>query len=414
MNKLMLFALLAGVGLAGLYFAGVMPGQKAVTGPSRAAGAAAVSGTQPGAIDATAPAVSVAAVTTADFVETVLITGSVVARDEVLITPEIEGFRVIELTAEEGDTVTKGQLLARLSSYTLEAQVAQNDASLARADASIAVARSAITQAETSLKEADNAFDRTKSLKQSGYASTAAFEQREAAALNAKSRVASSFDSLKSAEADRALLDAQRRDLVWRRSKAEIRSPVDGQISRRTARVGGVASASSDAMFRIIARGDIELDAEIAEGDIGKIREGQLARVTVTGLSEVPGTVRLVASEVDRSTRLGKVRIALAANKAVRPGAFGRGTVTTASSRGLAVPTSAVVYVNGNASVQVVNNARVATRAIVAGLKTQQFIEVRSGLADGDIVVAKAGSFLRDGDLVRPITVEPVKTGATQ
>ena len=86
---------------------------------------------------------------------------------------------------------------------------------MARADASIAVARSAINQAETSLKEADNAFDRTKSLKQSGYASTAAFEQREAAALNAKSKVASSLDSLKSAEADKAVLEAQRRDLVF-------------------------------------------------------------------------------------------------------------------------------------------------------------------------------------------------------
>jgi HlyD family secretion protein len=411
MNKPMVIALLTAVGLGGLYFAGVLPGQKSAPAP---VGTAATPGGKPSAVDATAPAVSIATVTTADFVETVLITGSVVARDEVLITPEIEGFRVIELTAEEGDTVTKGQLLARLSSDTLEAQVAQNDASLARGDAAIAVARSAITQAETSLKEADNAFDRTKSLKQSGYASTAAFEQREAAALNAKSKVASSLDSLRSAEADKALLEAQRRDLVWRRSKSEIRSPVDGQISRRTARVGAVASSASDAMFRIIARGDIELDAEIAEGDIGKIREGQAARVTVTGMTEVPGTVRLISSEVDRSTRLGKVRIALAPNKALRPGGFGRGTITTASSRGLAVPTSAVVYVNGNASVQVVKDARVATRPIVSGLKTQQFIEVRSGLAEGDQVVTKAGSFLRDGDLVRPITAELAKSGATQ
>jgi HlyD family secretion protein len=411
MNKPMFFALLTGAGLAGLYYVGVLPGQKPAPVPLATA---ANNGGKSGAIDTTAPAVSVAAVTTADFVETVLITGSVVARDEVLITPEIEGFRVIELMAEEGDSVTKGQLLAKLSSDTLEAQVAQNDASLTRADASIAVARSAITQAETSMKEADNAFDRTKSLKQSGYASTAAFEQREAAALNARAKLASSRDSLKSAEADKALLEAQRSDLVWRRSKSEIRSPVDGQISRRTARVGAVASSASEPMFRIIARGDIELDAEIAEGDIGKIREGQVARVTVTGMTEVPGTVRLISSEVDRSTRLGKVRIALAANKSLRPGGFGRGTITTASSRGLAVPTSAVVYVNGNASVQVVKESRVSTRAIGSGLKTQQFIEVRTGLAEGDLVVAKAGSFLRDGDQVRPITAELAKSGATQ
>jgi HlyD family secretion protein len=258
------------------------------------------------------------------------------------------------------------------------------------------------------VKEATNAFDRTKTLKQSGYASSATFDLRESAAVTAQSRVVAALDGLKSSQADKAALEAARSELAWRRSKSEIRSPVDGVISRRTARVGGVAGAASEPMFRIIARGDVELDAEVAESDMAKIKEGQSARVTITGTGDVTGTVRLVSSEVDRSTRLGKVRVFFGANPALRLGAFGRGTIETARSHGLAAPTSAVVYSPLGASVQLVKNGRVETRQVEAGLKTQTAIEIRSGLIDGDIIVAKSGSFLRNGDAVRAMPINAV------
>jgi HlyD family secretion protein len=400
MKKFLVIFGFIGIALAVLYGTGHLPGQ-AMVAPKAAPTAAAPPGS-----DRTAPAVSVATVSPTDFIETVLITGSVVARDEILITPEIEGFRVVELLTEEGDTVRSGQVLARLSSDTLEAQVAQNDANLARSDAAIAVARSSIVQAEASVKEAANAFDRTKSLKQSGYASSATYDQRESAALNAQAKVTSALDGLKSAQADRAAFEASRRELIWRRSKSEIRSPVDGMISRRTARVGSVVGATSDAMFRVIARGEVELDAEVAESDMGKIKEGQPTTVTITGAGDVTGNVRLVSSEVDRTTRLGKVRVFFGKNPALRLGAFGRGTIETARSHGLAAPTSAVVYSAAGASVLVVKDGRVATRKVVTGLKTQASIEILSGLVDGDTLVAKSGSFLRNGDAVRAMVLD--------
>ena len=77
-----------------------------------------------------------------------LATGSLVAREEILVGPEVEGLRVTEVLADEGMRVKKGDVLARLVADTLDAQVAQNDAALARATAAIAQARSAIVQAE--------------------------------------------------------------------------------------------------------------------------------------------------------------------------------------------------------------------------------------------------------------------------
>lgn len=361
-----------------------------------------------------APTVSVVEASVVDFTETVLVTGSVVARSEVMISPEIEGFRITELAAEEGDWVTKGQLLARLTSDTLEAQLAQNEANIARSDAAISVARSAIVQADAALKEADAAFDRARPLKQSGTISGALFDQREAAARTAEARLASARESLKSAEADKVALAAARRELEWRRSKSEIRSPVDGHVSRRTARLGAVASAQAEPLFRLIEKGEIELDAEVAERDLGKIREGQPASITVTGAGDAAGKVRLISSEVDRTTRIGKVKIGIGTNRAFKIGAFGRGTIETGRSRGVGVPTSAVIFNQDSATVQAIQGDRVVTRTVETGIISGQYVEIRKGLSERELVVAKSGSFLRDGDVVRPIVAPTKVSGVTQ
>jgi len=353
-----------------------------------------------------AAAVTVVRAAPADFVETVLATGSLVAREEILVGPEVEGLRIIEVLADEGMRVKKGDVLARLVSDTLDAQVAQNDAALARAAASIAQARSSIVQAEARLVESRNAFERAKPLRDAGHMAESAYDTREQAARTAQAQLVAAQDGLKAAEAEKAQIEAQRRELVWRRGRTEVVSPADGIVSRRMARIGGYAAGAAEPMFRIVANGEVELDAEVVETRMGAIRVGQRARVDVAGAGEIMGTVRLVSPEVDKSTRLGRVRIYLGDNPALRVGAFARGSIETASGNGLAVPASAVLYGPDGASVQVVRGNRVETRRIKPGLASGTLVEVREGLAEGDLVVARSGTFLRDGDAVRPVAGE--------
>lgn len=355
------------------------------------------------------PAVSVIKVAPAELVETVMVTGTLVPREEILVAPEVEGLRVLELDAEEGDWVTKGQVLATLVHATLDAQLAQNTALLAKADASIARAGSTIAQAEAALKEAKNALERAKPLRQSGYLSDSVFDQREAAARTSEAVLVAARDGLKVAEAEKASLEAQRQELEWRRSKTEVKAPAEGLVSRRDVRVGSLAASTADAMFRIIARGEIELDAEVPEAELASIKAGQPATVAVAGLGEVTGKVRLVSPEIDRTTRLGRVRISLTSKEPLRIGGFGRGTVATANGRGLAVPASAVLYGPDGASVQVVKGGRVSTRKVKTGLRAGGRVEIAEGLVDGEVVIVRSGTFLRDGDQVRPV-FEPAGT----
>lgn len=348
-------------------------------------------------------AVTVAKVTEATLVETAVVTGTLVPRDEILVSPEVEGMRVLELVADVGDRVEKGQKLAVLERATLNEQLAQIDASLARADASIAQAKSQIAQAEAAATEAKAALDRALPLNKSGYVSDAVRDQREAASRTSAAQLVAARDGLKVAEASKVELQAQKRTAEWRLSKTEIRAPRAGVISRRNARVGGLASAVAEPLFRIVADGLIELDGEATETALARIKPGQPAIVEVAGVGNVEGKVRLVSPEIDRATRLGSVRILLGDQPGLRTGAFGRGRIETASSRGLAVPASALLYVDDRAEVLVVIDGRVAKREVKTGLRADQLVEIKSGVAAGDLVVATAGTFLRDGDAVRAI-----------
>ena len=139
--------------------------------------------------DQLAAAVTVVRVAPAHFTETVLATGSLVAREEILVGPEVEGLRITEVLADEGQRVKKGDVLAKLVADTLDAQVAQNDAGLARATAAMAQARSSIVQAEARVVEAGNAFERAKPLRTAGHMSESAYDQREQAARTAEAQL---------------------------------------------------------------------------------------------------------------------------------------------------------------------------------------------------------------------------------
>jgi RND family efflux transporter MFP subunit len=406
MKRKWLLAGLALVGAAGLAFAatGTNPVRLAEKVAGKALGSEAKVDTPK---DVVPPAVSVVKADVADFTETVLVTGSLVPRLEILVAPEIEGFRVLDLKVEEGDRVEQGDVLATLAHESLDAQLAQNEAQLARTTAAIAQARSLISQAEARLEEARAAFERAKPLKQSGHISESVFDQREAAARTAQALLVSARDGLRVSEAEKAAVEAQRRELAWKRGRTEVRAPASGIVSRRNARVGAVASAVGDPMFRIIANGEIELDAEVPEADLARIAERQPARVTVAGSIEATGKVRLVSPEVDRATRLGRVRVFLGENPNLHVGAFGRGVIETTQARGLAVPLSAVMYGPSGPYVLTVAEDIVARRAVRLGLTTDGKIEVREGLPAGALVVAKAGTFLREGDRVRPVLEAP-------
>lgn len=395
MSRKVITAVTLAVIAAGVAYYGVLPALKA-----RKAAESAATTTVPADH---APMISVVKAQRAEFRETVLVSGSLVAREEILVAPEIEGLRVVELFADEGSAVKKGDVLARLVSEQLDAQIAQNDAAKARAVAAIAQAQSQIVQAQARAKEAVAQLERAEPLKKSGYLSGSTYDQRESAASTAQAQIVAAEDGLKAAEADKVQVEAQRRELDWRRNNTDVKAPADGVVSRRNARIGAMATSVADPMFRIIQNSEVELDAEVVETDLYKIKTGQKVLVSTPGGDDVQGDVRLVSPEVDKTTRLGRVRVFLGPQPELKIGAFARGVIDTAQSSGIALPSTAVTFGTDGPHVQIVKDNTVERRAVKTGLQSGGLVQIVEGVALDDVVVARAGTFLRNGDKIRPV-----------
>ena len=348
------------------------------------------------------PAVTVTEAKKISFVDNVLVTGSLVPREEVLVGPEIDGYRLTELLAEEGDHVKEGQVLAKVSREILEAQLAQNTASLSKTQAAMDQVRNQITESEATLRQVQDAFNRVKPLRESGVASQATFDDRDAAFRTARARLAAQKEGLKLAEAEQILMRAQRQELEIKLGRTDIRAPADGVVSRRTARIGAVSPSASEPLFRIIKDGEIELDAEVPEFFMAKLKAGQRARVELEGVDERTATVRLVSQEVNTSSRLGRVRIFLGDAADLRIGMFAKAMIDAGQRDAVGVPSTAVLYQNDSATVLAVAGDKVRERTVKAGLLSGDAVEIKEGLKEGEIVVMRAGSLLRSGDTISP------------
>jgi HlyD family secretion protein len=351
------------------------------------------------------PAITVTSAKRDEIVQSVVVSGSMIARDEVLVTPEVDGFVITELLAEEGDHVVAGQVLARLSRTTLEVQRAQNEAQTAKAQAAIDQAKAQIVEAEANLVQANNAFDRTKALRDSGNASLETFDQRAAVARGSQARLNSAKQALAMAQADLALSQAQGRDIEVRLARTEIKAPKAGIVSRRNARLGAMATlGAAEPLFKIIADGAIELEADVAEVELPHLKVGQAVAVTPAGSDKpLAGQIRLISPEVDKASRLGRLRITLTGNPPVAVGSFARGVIETGRKTSIVLPLSAITYARGGAMVQSVKDGKVTTKKVTLGLIGGGRAEIASGLAEGESVVARAGTFVRDGDIITPI-----------
>jgi HlyD family secretion protein len=242
------------------------------------------------------------------FAAIVEVSGILIAREETAVRPERQGLKVAEILADAGDTVTAGQVLARLT------------------------------------------------LPEGGM--------------------------------------------------AQVSSPVAGLIASSSAVIGATASGKGEALFAIITRNEFDLVGMVPTENIAKLKVNQTAKIKVIGAGEVEGKIRRVATTVEPNSQLGQVFIGITTNRRLLVNSSARAMITTGQSCNIAVPLTAILYGGAGTVVQVVRRAHVETKQVETGLMSGGQVEIRSGLIEGDIVVARAGALLREGDPVRPVMAD--------
>jgi HlyD family secretion protein len=183
----------------------------------------------------------------------------------------------------------------------------------------------------------------------------------------------------------------------------QVLAPVTGLVSGSTAVIGSPASAKGEALFNIITRSEFEMVGLVPTRDLSKLAINQAARIKILGAGEMDGKVRRVAATVEPNVQLGQVYITITSTRRLLVNSSARAIIKTGESCGVAVPLTSVLYGSAGTVVQVVKRDRIETRRVEIGLMSSGQVEIREGLSDGDIVVARAGAMLREGDSVRPI-----------
>lgn len=356
---------------------------------------------------AESPVVTVATASIGEVETRISVSGTLVAAEEVLVNTRINGYAIEEISVEIGDVVEAGSVLATLDNSAPAAQLAQAEAELVRATAAIGQAKSQIDAATATMTEANAALERNSSLRKSGNISQSTLDQAKSAAVTASANVASARDGLNVANAQRTSAESQRNLARLTLSRTKITAPVAGIVSARNAKLGEIASGGGEPMFRLIRNSELEIAVEVIETALGGLDQGDEALLSVAGVGAVTGSVRLVSPIVDPLTRLGEVRLSLSENSALKAGLSASGWIIVDRHESITVPASAVLTQGLESHVQLVVDGVVRTRKVTPGvLSTNGAREIRQGLEGGEVIIARAGAFFIDGDLVRAVEAQ--------
>ena len=315
-----------------------------------------------------------------DWPEKLTANGSIAAWQESIIGAEVSGLKLKEVLVNVGDSVRQGQLLARFSAATTQADVAQSEAAVAEAEANFILARDQAARAHR--------LEGSGTVSSEGILQYDSSEKTSAAKLNSA----------------KAQLEAQRVKLRY----TEVVAPDDGLISSRTATVGAVLSAGSE-LFKLIRQSRLEWRATVPADQLGKISPGQSATMKVANASSINGRVRQISPVVDAGTLDGTIYIDLPEPGALKAGMFVSGEIQFGTAPALHLPESALIYRDGYQYVMKVGgDRRVHQVKVTTGRRSGQAVEITGdNLAASDQIVTSGGSFLNDGDTVKIATDKP-------
>ena len=335
----------------------------------------------PAADDASqAPVVSVVAPGRTSVSGTIEVPGQIAARRPMPVGVEGQGGRVISVPVDAGQWVRKGQVLAVIDRSV---QVQQAAAQAAQID---------VAKADAALAQANLA--RALQLVEKGFVSTADVDRLTATRDSAVARV--------------KVAEAQLAELRARNAQLNVVAPEAGYVLERNVEPGQNVGPGSPALFTIARGGELEMLAQVSEGQLAQIAQGVAAQVTLAGSDKTfEGQVWQLSPVVDPNTRQGTARIALAFSADLRPGGFATARIAGGELTATVLPESAVLADDGGSFVYVIDSDNKASRrAVTIGRATEQGVAITEGLAGNELVVLSAGGFLNPGETVNPRRVK--------
>jgi len=307
------------------------------------------------------PGVTVAAAKRGTAAEIVYATGSVEPETWSRSTPLVRG-RIVARCRCEGRTVKAGDVLARLDDK--EAVATLND----------------LRALEVFQRKE---FERQEQLLARGVATSQAFQK---------------------AESDLARIRAQIAAQTQRLEYYKVVSPMDGTVLKEDGEVGDMVEPGT-ILYRIGLESPLWVVADVNEEDIPRVKLGQKALLRADAFANrvLPGFVKQITPAGDPVAKTFRVRIGLPDDTPLRVGmSVEANIVSREQPDAILVPANAVV----NDSLLMIDNDRARLRKVEIGIRGTGFVEIVSGVREGELVASPATTNIRNGARVRPLPVE--------
>lgn len=244
---------------------------------------------------------------------TISATGPIAAWQEIIVSPEISGYKIAQLYVDVGDHVKKGQLLLKLADDSLNADLRKQQANL--------------RQNQVSLQQAVSNLKRAKIIGAGGALSD---QQLEEYRINVESAQA----SVASAQAD---VDSTQ----LKRSQTQIYAIDNGVVSSKSAVLGNVVSSGTE-LYRMIRQGRLEWRPEVDAKQIDSIQIGQKVNLSLSNGQLLSGVVRSIGPALSNSTGRSSLYVSLNSGNA-HVGMFANGKISVGKSEANTIPQSALV-----------------------------------------------------------------------
>lgn len=339
--------------------------------------------------------------------------GYVVAQRRAAVSSKATG-RLIELNVREGSLVKQGELIARVDAADVQAGLEASQAGVAQAQAVRQQAEATLAQARVQQANAEDDLLRTEGLVAQGFVSPQAVDAARTRARAAQAATAAAQSAIGTAQAGIAQAQAQVRVQQVSRNNTEIRAPFDGVVLVKNANVGDLitpfsnASGTSGAVVTMADLSTLEVEADVSESSVAKVRPDQPVEITLDALPDrrLRGSVARIVPTVDRAKATVMIKLRFEQlDPRILPEmsakvSFLSQALTDADQKPvLAVPAAALVTVDGRQQVWRVASGDVAEAVpVTAGRRLGEQVELSGGgVKAGDRLVLNPPAGLKAG-----------------
>jgi RND family efflux transporter MFP subunit len=327
--------------------------------------------------------------------------GYVVAQRKAAVASKVTG-RLISLFVEEGSTVKKGQVIARLESDDVTAVRDQ-------AKANLDAARYALEQAKAEFNDATITFNRNKELIGQGYVAQAEYDASEARFRKAKSGVSAAEATVQASVA--ALQGAS---VAYEYTL--IRAPFDAVVLTKNADIGDIVTpigAAADAKAAVVSIADmssLQVEVDVSESNLQQVKTGQPCEILLDALPEYRfrGAVHMVVPTADRTkaTVMVKIRFIDSDNRilpemSAKVAFLSREVMSGEEKPRTVVNPAAIVDRKDKKAVFLITDNRAIETQVTLGEKLGDMVEVLSGVKTGDRIVLKPLDRMRNGQRIK-------------